>query len=168
MTLTIVAAMGSIGCGQPCSDPARISGDWVAHSVFRTPTSGTNIEEHPLQDAPILAGTMPWTALFIGSTNEVELEIGPDKHMATYTENPDDCDAFSLRIEGFYEVKELDEGGLISSGTHHEFLYEAKLRYTGPRITGTFRYQDEWVGLIDDQLGSIAVPEAELTVSPVK
>ena len=111
---------------------------------------------------------MPWSALYQGSTDEVVLEIGPDKHRAEYIEDPTNCDAFSLRINGFYEVKEFDEGGLVSSGTHHEFLYEAKLRYTGPRITGTFRYQDEWVGLIDDQLGSISIPEAELTVSPVE
>ena len=118
--------------------------------------------------APILSKTMPWSAIFFGGTREVELDIGPDTHRGDYIADPEDCDAFSIEIEGFFDIKEVDEGGLLTGGTHHEFLYQAELRYTGPRITGTFLYQDEWVGLIeDDRLGSISVPEAQLTISPV-
>ena len=136
--------------------------------MMEPPTTGSNIEAHPLHDAPILSKTMPWSAIFFGDRHEVELDIGPDTHHANYISDAEDCDAFSLEIEGFFDLKERDEGGRLNGGTHHEFLYQAKLRYTGPRITGTFLYQDEWVGLVeDDQLGSITVPEAQLTISPV-
>ena len=108
---------------------------------------------------------MPWTATFLGLEEEVDLQIGPDNHTAKYTKDPEDCDVFGLDIRGFYEVRTLDDDGQIETGTQHEFLYEAKLRYTGPRITGTFQYRDEWVGLVDDQLGSITVQDAELMLS---
>ena len=164
----ILFVVGWTGCGQPCSDPTRINGEWIAHTTMETPTTGSNIEAHPLCDAPILSKTMPWSATFFGSSREVELDIGPDTHQANYIVDDEDCDAFSIEIESFFEVKELDEGGRLIGGTHHEFIYQAKLRYTGPRITGTFLYQDEWVGLIEeDQIGSISVPEAQLTISPV-
>ena len=164
----ILSIAGLSGCGEPCSNPTRINGEWIAHTTMETPTAGSNIEGHPLHDAPILSKTMPWTATFFGGNREVELDIGPNTHRADYIADPEDCDAFSIDLEDFFEVKELDEGGRLIGGTHHEFLYQAKLRYTGPRITGTFLYQDEWVGLIEeDQLGSITVPEAQLTISPV-
>jgi len=111
---------------------------------------------------------MPWTALFRGSTQEIELDIGQDKHRGEYTEDPEDCDAFTLTLLSTYQVKEFDEGGLVSGGTQHDFLYEAKLRYTGPRITGTFRYQDEWVGLVDDEMGSLTVDGSDFVATKVE
>jgi len=108
---------------------------------------------------------MPWSATFLGSTDEVKLTIGPNKHTAEYIEDTEDCDSFTLQFTDFFEVREVDEGGRVIGGTLHEFLYEAKLRYTGPRITGTFLYQDEWAGLVDDQLGSLTVLEANLTLT---
>jgi len=156
------------GCGTPCNDPTRINGDWLVRTALNTPIEsmiGINIEGHPIEDASILAPTMPWSTLFRGSTQQVELKIGPDKHFAEYTKDPEDCDAFQLTVNSLYQVKELDEGGLVSSGTEHDFLYEAKLRYTGPRITGTFRYQDEWASLVDDDIGSLTVQKADFVAT---
>ncbi len=138
----------------------------MAHTNLGAAVNGTNVENHPMQEASLLASTMPWSTLFMGSIDQVEMMVGPDKHMADYLESDEDCDSFTLKTTSVFELKERDEGGLIIGGTRHEFLYEAKLRYTGPRITGTFRYQDEWVGLVDDQLGSLSIPEAEVTLSP--
>ena len=102
----------------------------------------------------------------MGSTDQVEMMVGPDKHMADYLESDEDCDSFTLTTTSVFELKERDEGGLIIGGTRHEFLYEAKLRYTGPRIAGTFQYRDEWIGLDSDQLGSLTINDAELILSP--
>ncbi len=154
------------GCGQPCSDPGRINGKWIAHSTIGGQTVGANVENHPLYDAPILSRTMPWFATFLGTYNEVELRIGSHDHAAQYIKDPEDCDAFNLEIGGFYEVEASDGGGELMTRTQHEFLYVAKLRYTGPRIAGTFQYRDEWIGLDSDQLGSLTINDAELILSP--
>ena len=149
----------------------RINGNWLAHTTLNTSVNmlvGENIEGHPLEDSPLLAATMPWSALFHGSTKEVELEIGPDKHHGEYIKDAEDCDAFQISVLSTYQVKELDEGGLVIAGTQHDFLYEANLRYTGPRITGTFRYQDEWVSLVDDEIGSLTVEEADFIATQVE
>jgi hypothetical protein len=111
---------------------------------------------------------MPWSALFHGSSKEVELEIGPDKHRGEYTADTQDCDAFTLIVRSTHQVKEFDEGGLLNGGTQHDFLYEAKLRYTGPRITGTFRYQDEWTGLLDDEMGSLTVDGSDFIATKIE
>ena len=140
----------------------------MAHTNLGSAMNGANVENHPLQEAHLLASTMPWSTVFLGSTDQVEMMVGPDKHMADYAESEEDCDSFTLTATSVFELKERDDGGRIIGGTQHEFLYEAKLRYTGPRITGTFRYQDEWSGLVDDQLGSLSIPEAEVTLSPVE
>ena len=126
-----------------------------------------------MEEAPILAPTMPWSTLFRGSDQQVEIKIGPDKHFAEYIEDPEDCDAFELRMNSQYTVQERDEGGAVIAGSDHEFLYEAKLRYTGPRVTGTFRYQDEWISLVDDEngspnLGSLTVEDADLVATQVE
>ena len=160
--------MCAAGCGTPCADPTRINGDWMAHTNLGGAVNGANTEDHPLQAVPLLAATMPWRTLFMGSSDQVEISVGPDKHMADYFESEEGCDSFALKTTSVFEIKERDEGGQIIGGTHHEFLYEAELRYTGPRVTGTFRYQDEWVGLVDDRLGSLSIPRGELTLSTVE
>lgn len=153
------------GCGEPCSDPGRINGEWIASAWIGNQTGGSNVENHPLHDAPILSKTMPWTATFLGVQDEVDLRIGPDEHIAQYIKDPEDCDEFALNIRGVYEVETLNADGEITASTQHEFLYEAKLRYTGPRIIGTFQYRDAWEGLVSDQLGSLQIDDAELMLS---
>jgi hypothetical protein len=167
----ILGALPLSACGKPCDDPTRINGDWLVQTSLNTPRDllvGQNIEGHPLEEASILSPTMPWSALFQGTSKEVELQIGQDLHYGTYAEDPEDCDGFTLTIDSIYQVKELDEGGLVNGGTQHDFLYEAKLRYTGPRITGTFRYQDEWTGLVDDEMGSLTVDGSDFIATQVE
>ena len=106
---------------------------------------------------------MPWDVRFRGPDEKVEITIGSFTHRANYSKAYNECDAFELSIRGVYEVETPGQDEQI---TQHEFLYEAKLRYTGPRITGTFHYQDEWMSMVDDRMGSLTVPDAELILSP--
>ena len=45
------------------------------------------------------------------------------------------------------------------------FLLAPKLRYTDPQRSRIFPYLDAWVRMIEDQLGSFTIWEAEPTLS---
>jgi hypothetical protein len=160
----------AVGCGPDCVEGERIDGDWRVTSVILTPEqalSGSNIEGHPMEAIPFLANISTWSMVYQGTGGTVDLVVDNIPHKGTLTADPEDCDAFTLEIRSRLAIEDFDSDGDLVSDTTHDFLWTGQLRYSGPRLAGTFSYQDEWTSQIDSEQGSISIGQADFLARPL-
>ncbi|MGB0640361.1 MAG: hypothetical protein ACPGTU_13550 [Myxococcota bacterium] len=165
----ICLTLSGFGCAPECVQQDPISGDWRISTAIQTPDQalrGDNTDQHPMEAHPLLANTQTWTILS-PRDSFIEISVGSELHAGTYTVDPEDCEAFTLELRSTTRVQDFDAAGEIRTDTDHDFLWKGELRYSGPRLTGTFSYQDDWVSNIDSEQGSIVIGQIDFLASPL-
>ena len=168
-SLIIIVSLFGSACAPECMQTDPIQGDWLVSTSIQTPDQairGDNTESHPMEAHPLLANTQTWTILSPHSSS-IEISVASELHGGSYTVDPADCESFSLEILSSSRVQEYDSSGDLMTDTDHDFLWKGDLRYSGPRLTGTFSYQDEWISNIDSEQGSIVIGQLNFLASPL-
>ena len=148
-----------VGCDPDCDDTDRIDGEYVVNShvsVESAEITGQNLEAYPYEDV-FFNGWSTWTLEYNPGKQTFQVLLDGQPYEAAYTQDPDNCNAFTLTMQGVY----TGEGGIT-----HTFSWTGELVYLGVKLRGTFTYSDTWEDALSGETGSIVVPAGELLANP--
>jgi len=147
------------GCDPECEDNSRIDGEYVVNSHVSVPSNqltGENLDNYPY-DGIFVNGWSAWTMQYVPNRKSFQVNLDGQSFEADYAQDPDNCNAFVLTMEGTYTTDQ---------GTTHSFLWTGDLVYMGVKLRGTFAYDDTWTDPATGDSGSISIPEGELLANP--
>jgi hypothetical protein len=151
-------ALALAGCDADCDNPSRIDGEyamWSNITSSESEVSGDNTDDFPLEEV-FINGWSEWDLKYIPSQGAVQLDINGQPFDATYQQEIENCNQFSMSISGDYttEVNSI-----------HSFEWNGDMRYMGTHLSGTWNYSDSWSNNSDGTSGSLSVPAGELTAN---
>jgi len=151
--------MTVFGCDVDCDDVNRIDGFYAVWSnSATTPDAFTgqnlNLDVYPFEEM-FFNGWSEWDMEYVPSDKLFRLKINDQPYQALYSQDPDNCNAFTLDIQGTY-VTDID--------STHSFTWKGNLAYFGAHLGGAFSYEDSWT-LVDGTSGTLVVPEGEFTAA---
>ncbi|MFT4976615.1 MAG: hypothetical protein ACI8S6_002520 [Myxococcota bacterium] len=152
-------ALFLIGCDPECDDTSRINGDYIVNSHVSVPSNevtGDNLDSYPY-DGIFFNGWSSWELQYVPGRQSFQVTLDGQSYEAAYTQDPDNCNAFTLEMAGTYNTE---------LGTTHAFVWAGDLVYLGVKLQGTFTYSDTWTDPTEGTSGSITVPGGELLANP--
>lgn len=148
-----------VGCDPECDDTSRINGNYIVNSHVSVPTNevtGSNLEDYPYDDI-FVNGWSRWEMMYVPGRQAFQVNLDGQAYEAEYTQDPDNCNAFTLTMSGTYTTEE---------GTAHAFEWVGDLVYLGVKLRGTYTYSDTWNNPSTGDAGSITIPQGEMLANP--
>jgi hypothetical protein len=145
--VALVLAPLAVGCDPDCDNPSRLDG---RHSVWsnvveHTPAAQAIPDEYPVYDI-FYNGHSEWRLRYVQNQRAFDLVLDDQAYQASFRQDPDNCNAFSLSFEGVY---------VSSGGTQHDFRWDGDLVYFGTHMGGTFEYSSDWTDVGTSTAGHV-------------
>ncbi|MFH1469833.1 MAG: hypothetical protein ABIO70_35950 [Pseudomonadota bacterium] len=123
-------------CDPDCGDPSRMDGRHRVWSnvVEHSPPVDSVPEEYPATEI-FYNGYSEWHMRYVASQHAFDLGVDDQKYSATYTRDPENCNAFQLAFGGVF---------VTASGARHDFSWAGDLVYFGNHLGGTWEYTSDW------------------------
>lgn len=141
--LFVAAASFTLGgCAAECADPSRIGG---VYNIFSSVGEPTDPPEGMKPYAAFYNGSRTWNIAYNRNANTVTLLIESQELTAAYTEDPANCNRFTLEItDGVWAADATalaDEENITSN---HAVHWLADLVWQGEELSGSYSVTDNW------------------------
>ena len=152
-------ALMLFACDPECDDTSRINGKYAVNSHVSVPSdqiTGSNLDNYPYGGV-FFNGWSSWELQYVPGRQAFQVVLDDQAYEADYSQDPSNCNAFTLTMEGTYASDQ---------GTLHTFKWSGDLVYLGVKLRGVYSYEDTWNDPSTGESGSINVPEGELLANP--